>query len=167
MGEISKHNKIINISTLHFFIYLTCMPIRINTLFSNSINGSRSLRQNYLNINCPKLPENVALLEVLEDLGLQKLVFASVSQGSLSLSSFPLDCLSFCLVSWLTISPFHLFKQTLSINCSEISFSQGFGVPKGINKSSQSFWPLWLLTIKIISPGSQSWLPSSLWQTDK
>lgn len=80
---------------------------------------------------------------------------------------FPSDCLSFCLFLWLTFSPFHPFKQTLSINSSEISFSQGSGVPKRINKSSQSFWPLWLLTIKIISPGSQSWLPSSPPLTDR
>lgn len=52
---------------------------------------------------------------------------------------FPSDYQSFHLFLWLTFSPFHPFKQTLSINSREISFSQGFGVPKGINKSSQSF----------------------------
>lgn len=49
--------------------------------------------------------------------------------------------LSSCPFLWLGISPFHLFKNLLSINSGEIWFSQGSGGPRRINKSSQSFHP--------------------------
>lgn len=83
-------------------------------------------------------------------------------------SSFLSYCFcSYCLVSGLQSPLFTNLSKCSSINPSKFALSQGSGVPKGINKSCQGFWPLWLLTMKIISPGSQSWLPSSLWQIDK
>lgn len=110
----------------------------------------------------------MSLLQVLEEIGVPVLVLTGLSRGLLSFSHPFLQPFHQLVCSLSFFSgphnlPFHPFKLRLSINLGETLFSQGSWVPKGINKSSQSVWPMWLLTIKIISPGSQSWLPSSPW----
>lgn len=68
----------------------------------------------------------------------------------------------FFIVFQVAFSLLILFKKTLSINHSENPFLETLCCQKGINKWSQSIWPRWLLTIKIISQASWPWLPSSL-----
>lgn len=111
----------------------------------------------------------MALWEVVDDINVPKFVLQWVIQGPLAFSLTVLCAFVhlFCLFSRSQSPPFAYLSKCSSINPSKFALSQGSGVPKGINKSCQGFWPLWLLTMKIISPGSQSWLPSSLWQTDK
>lgn len=69
----------------------------------------------------------------------KKLVLVEAFCLHLFFLCFSSDYLPFYVFLWPPVAPFHLFKQALSINSSEISFSQSSGVPKGINKSSQSF----------------------------
>lgn len=86
---------------------------------------------------------------------------------TLGLTILMLFWLIICLFFCLTVFFLNLFKQiTLCQFKWSLYFPKSLGVPKELNKSSQSFWPLLLLTTAIMSPGSQSWLPSSLWQSD-
>lgn len=67
----------------------------------------------------------------------------------------------FCAVSPLFSS---LLPSSLLVLCESVWVLAFSGLWGG--KRKQTKRRLWLLTLKIISPGSQSWLPSSLWQTN-
>lgn len=79
---------------------------------------------------------NIASLKIIEHFVVVKFVWVAVNKGSQSLTFYGLSA---DVLLWLTVFPFHLFRQTLFINSSEVPFSQGSAVPKGINKKQPKF----------------------------